>query len=206
MPIRLWGAVLDLLLVSGYVSNLEDAWEYPSLSRFLSRLAEMSPLNPHRPSWRLSLHRLREAPPQETMQRCANLEFVLDEVGSARRQRCWESGTAATPPSCSRQRTPKRGGIAHPSQRLRSTEAGGGLPVGVDRRVLGGMAREHPRRPGNARLGCEERTVDGPWDACDDPDELKRASSQDQGLPQVRLPPKRSCGTRATPTECVSRL
>jgi hypothetical protein len=29
----------DLLLVSGFVSNLEYAWECPSLARFLSRLA-----------------------------------------------------------------------------------------------------------------------------------------------------------------------
>src|SRR5262249_20406873 len=28
----------DLLLVSGYVSNLEYAWDYPSLSRFLTEL------------------------------------------------------------------------------------------------------------------------------------------------------------------------
>ena len=34
----------DLLVVSGFVSNLEYAWEYPSLSRFLSRLAESSRL------------------------------------------------------------------------------------------------------------------------------------------------------------------
>ena len=32
----------DLLVVSGFVSNLEYAWEYPSLSGFLSKLAETS--------------------------------------------------------------------------------------------------------------------------------------------------------------------
>ena len=72
----------DLLLVSGFVSNLEYAWEYPSLSRFLSRLAEMSRLIlTDRRGSGLS-DRFGEAPPQETMLR--DLEIVLDEVGSAR--------------------------------------------------------------------------------------------------------------------------
>ena len=72
----------DLLLVSGYVSNLEYAWEYPSLSRFLSGLAEMSRLIlTDRRGSGLS-DRFREAPPQETMLR--DLEIVLDEVGSAK--------------------------------------------------------------------------------------------------------------------------
>ncbi len=76
------GGSHDLLLVSGYVSNLEYAWEYPSLSRFLSRLAEMSRLIlTDRRGSGLS-DRFREAPPQETMLR--DLEIVLDEVGSAK--------------------------------------------------------------------------------------------------------------------------
>ena len=72
----------DLLLVSGFVSNLEYAWEYPSLSRFLSRLAETSRLIlTDRRGSGLS-DRFREAPTQETMLR--DLEIVLDEVGSAK--------------------------------------------------------------------------------------------------------------------------
>jgi class 3 adenylate cyclase len=72
----------DLLLVSGFVSNLEYAWEYRSLSRFLSRLAETSRLIlTDRRGSGLS-DRFREAPPQETMLR--DLEIVLDEVGSAK--------------------------------------------------------------------------------------------------------------------------
>jgi class 3 adenylate cyclase/pimeloyl-ACP methyl ester carboxylesterase len=72
----------DLFLVSGFVSNLEFAWEYPSLSRFLSRLAETSRLIlTDRRGSGLS-DRFREAPPQETMLR--DLEIVLDEVGSAK--------------------------------------------------------------------------------------------------------------------------
>ena len=72
----------DLLLVSGYVSNLEYAWEYPSLSRFLTRLSETSRLIlTDRRGSGLS-DRFREAPPQETMLR--DLEIVLDEVGSAK--------------------------------------------------------------------------------------------------------------------------
>ncbi len=72
----------DLLLVSGFVSNLQYAWEYPSLSRFLSRLAESARLIlTDRRGSGLS-DRFREAPPQETMLR--DLEIVLDEVGSAK--------------------------------------------------------------------------------------------------------------------------
>ena len=72
----------DLLVVSGFVSNLEYAWEYPSLSRFLSRLAETSRLILiDRRGSGLS-DRFREAPTQETMLR--DLEIVLDAVGSAK--------------------------------------------------------------------------------------------------------------------------
>jgi class 3 adenylate cyclase/pimeloyl-ACP methyl ester carboxylesterase len=72
----------DLLLVFGFVSNLEYAWEYPSLSRFLSRLAETSRLIlTDRRGSGLS-DRFRDAPPQETM--LQDLEIVLDEVGSAK--------------------------------------------------------------------------------------------------------------------------
>ena len=34
----------DVLLVSGYLSNLEYAWMYPSMARFLTRLAGFSRL------------------------------------------------------------------------------------------------------------------------------------------------------------------
>ncbi len=72
----------DLLLVSGFVSNLEYAWEYPSLSRFLSRLSEMSRLIlTDRRGSGLS-DRFRTAPSQETM--LSDLEIILDEVGSAK--------------------------------------------------------------------------------------------------------------------------
>jgi pimeloyl-ACP methyl ester carboxylesterase len=72
----------DLILVSGYVSNLEYAWEYPSLSRFLSRLAETSRLIlTDRRGSGLS-DRFQEAPPQEAM--LEDLEIILDEVGSAK--------------------------------------------------------------------------------------------------------------------------
>jgi class 3 adenylate cyclase/pimeloyl-ACP methyl ester carboxylesterase len=76
------GGSTDLLLVSGFVSNLEYAWEYPSLARFLSRLAEMSRLIlTDRRGSGLS-DRFRDAPTQETMLR--DLEVVLDQVGSAK--------------------------------------------------------------------------------------------------------------------------
>ena len=74
--------VRDLLVVSGFVSNLEYAWEYPSLSKFLSRLSESSRLILiDRRGSGLS-DRFREAPTQETMLR--DLEIVLDAVGSAK--------------------------------------------------------------------------------------------------------------------------
>lgn len=76
------GGATDLLLVSGFVSDLEYAWEYPSLARFLSRLAELSRLIlTDRRGSGLS-DRFREAPTQETMVR--DLEIVLDQVGSAK--------------------------------------------------------------------------------------------------------------------------
>jgi hypothetical protein len=40
--------------------------------------------------------------------------------------------------------------LAHPVHRVRGAEACRGLPVGVDGRVLGGVARQHPRRVGRA--------------------------------------------------------
>ena len=73
---------LDLVFVPGFVSNVEYAWEYPSLSGFLSKLAETSRLILiDRRGSGLS-DRFREAPPQETMLR--DLEIVLDAVGSAK--------------------------------------------------------------------------------------------------------------------------
>jgi class 3 adenylate cyclase len=72
----------DVLLVCGFVSNLEYAWEYPSLARFLSRLAEGSRLIlMDRRGSGLS-DRFREAPSEEAM--LGDVEVVLDEVGSAR--------------------------------------------------------------------------------------------------------------------------
>ena len=72
----------DLLLVSGYVSNLEYAWDYPSLSRFLTELASSSRLIlMDRRGAGLS-DRFREAPSQEVM--LSDIVAVLDEVGSAR--------------------------------------------------------------------------------------------------------------------------
>jgi len=72
----------DILLVSGFLSNLEYAWMYPSLSAFLARLSGFSRLiMMDRRGSGLS-DRFTEAPPAETM--LDDLEVVLDEVGSAR--------------------------------------------------------------------------------------------------------------------------
>src|SRR6185369_11486570 len=76
------GGAHDVLLVSGFVSNLEYAWDYLSLSRFISRLAETSRLIlMDRRGSGLS-DRFREAPSQEAL--LSDVEAVLDEVGSAR--------------------------------------------------------------------------------------------------------------------------
>jgi class 3 adenylate cyclase/pimeloyl-ACP methyl ester carboxylesterase len=72
----------DLLLVFGYVSNLEYAWEYPSLSRFLTELASSSRLIlMDRRGAGLS-DRFGTAPSQEVL--LSDIVAVLDEVGSAR--------------------------------------------------------------------------------------------------------------------------
>jgi class 3 adenylate cyclase/pimeloyl-ACP methyl ester carboxylesterase len=70
----------DLLLVSGFLSNLEYAWEYPSLARFLERLADVSRLIlTDRRGTGLS-DRFVAPPTQEAAM--GDLETVLDEVGS----------------------------------------------------------------------------------------------------------------------------
>ena len=72
----------DVLLVSGFLSNIEYAWIYPSMAAFLERLAGISRLIlMDRRGSGLS-DRFVDAPPQETMLR--DLEIVLDEVGSAK--------------------------------------------------------------------------------------------------------------------------
>jgi class 3 adenylate cyclase len=72
----------DLLLVSGFLSNLEYAWMYPSLASFLSRLATSSRLIlMDRRGSGLS-DRFTNAPPVETAMQ--DIEVVLDEVGSPR--------------------------------------------------------------------------------------------------------------------------
>src|SRR5512132_926876 len=70
----------DLLLVFGFLSNIEFAWMYPSLASFLTRLASFSRLIlMDRRGSGLS-DRFEDAPPAETMLR--DIEVVLDEVGS----------------------------------------------------------------------------------------------------------------------------
>ena len=72
----------DMLLVSGFLSNVEYAWMYPSLSAFLSRLASFTRLIlMDRRGSGLS-DRFTEAPPVETT--LQDLEAVLDQVGSPR--------------------------------------------------------------------------------------------------------------------------
>jgi class 3 adenylate cyclase len=70
----------DLLLVSGFLSNLEYAWEYPAMAKFLERLARSSRLIlTDRRGSGLS-DRFRDQPTLETM--LQDLEVVLDEAAS----------------------------------------------------------------------------------------------------------------------------
>jgi len=70
----------DILLVSGYLSNVEYAWMYPSMSAFLLRLASHGRLiMMDRRGSGLS-DRFTDAPPAETL--VQDLECVLDDVGS----------------------------------------------------------------------------------------------------------------------------
>jgi len=72
----------DVLLVSGFLSNIEYAWMYPSFARFLTRLSGFSRLiMMDRRGSGLS-DRMREQPTIETS--ISDLEAVLDEVGSPR--------------------------------------------------------------------------------------------------------------------------
>lgn len=70
----------DLLVVSGFLSNIEYAWMYPSLASFLSRLASSSRLIlMDRRGSGLS-DRFEDAPPGETA--LYDIEVILDEAGS----------------------------------------------------------------------------------------------------------------------------
>ena len=70
----------DLMLVSGFLSNIEYAWLYPSLAGFLARLASFSRLIlMDRRGSGLS-DRISAPPPIETS--LEDVEVVLDEVGS----------------------------------------------------------------------------------------------------------------------------
>ena len=72
----------DVLLVPGFVSNLEYVWDYPSLSRFVTRLAETCRLILIDPRGTGLSDRFRDAPPQETL--LGDIEAVLDEVASTK--------------------------------------------------------------------------------------------------------------------------
>ncbi len=151
----------DLLLVSGYVSNLEYAWEYPSLSRFLSRLAEMSRLILiDRRGSGLS-DRFREAPTQETMLR--DIEIVLDEVGSAKATLfgLWDGCQTSILFAAT---YPERVSSLVLFTTSATQKPAEDYPWAWDEE-LGGVVGEHPARVGHARLGREERTVDGSRDA-----------------------------------------
>src|SRR3954465_4598954 len=72
----------DILLVSGFLSNLEYAWMYPSPSAFPARVSGLSRLGMMGRRGAGLSDRFTEAPAAETM--LDDLEVVLDEVGAAR--------------------------------------------------------------------------------------------------------------------------
>lgn len=70
----------DVLLVSGFLSNIEYAWMYPSLARFLARLARFSRLIVMDRRGSGLSDRVRDIPDIETT--LQDIEVVLDEAGS----------------------------------------------------------------------------------------------------------------------------
>ena len=152
----------DLLVVSGFVSNLEYAWEYPSLSqvplparRDVStdphRSARLGPLGSFpggadagddapRPRDRAGRGGIGEGDALRDMGRLRHVHPLRGHVPRARR-------------------------VAHPLHRLGGAETHRGLSVGLERRGVGRVAREHPGRMGHAGVGRQERAVDGSRDA-----------------------------------------
>jgi class 3 adenylate cyclase/pimeloyl-ACP methyl ester carboxylesterase len=70
----------DMLVVSGFLSNIEYAWMYPSMARFLARLSGFCRLIVMDRRGSGLSDRVAEPPTIETALR--DIEIVLDEVGS----------------------------------------------------------------------------------------------------------------------------
>lgn len=70
----------DVLLVSGFLSNIEYAWMYPSLASFLTRLSRFARLIVMDRRGSGLSDRVAESPTMETSVR--DIEVVLDDVGS----------------------------------------------------------------------------------------------------------------------------
>src|SRR5207247_9025736 len=92
---------LDLVLVPGFVSHVEVAWEEPMLARFLTRLASFS---------RLIVFDKRGtgmsdpvASPPSMDERMDDIGAVMDAVGCAR-ARCWASRRGERSAGCSEPR------------------------------------------------------------------------------------------------------
>ena len=149
--------------VFGFLSNIEFAWMYPSLASFLTRLASFSRLIlMDRRGSGLS-DRFEDAPPAETMLR--DLEVVLDEVGSPKTTLFGLWDGRCDPRSSSRRRIPERVSSLVLFTVSAAQKPADDYPWAWDESVLGGVAREHPTRMGNPRVGREERTLDGTVDA-----------------------------------------
>ena len=73
---------LDLLIVPGFVSHLEQAWEDPAYSRFLQRLASFSRLIQFDKRGTGLSDRIAEIPTLE--QRMDDVRAVMDATGSKR--------------------------------------------------------------------------------------------------------------------------
>jgi pimeloyl-ACP methyl ester carboxylesterase len=79
-------AALDLVLVPGWVSNVEASWEEPSCARFLRRLASFSRLVLFDKRGTGLSDRIAELPTLE--QRIDDVRAVTDAVGSGRAALC----------------------------------------------------------------------------------------------------------------------
>ena len=75
---------IDVAFLSGFVSNLDLAWEYPPYARLLRRLASFSRLilTDRRGTGLSDRFSPRDLPPLEVLQ--DDLRVVLDEIGAER--------------------------------------------------------------------------------------------------------------------------
>jgi pimeloyl-ACP methyl ester carboxylesterase len=124
-------APTDMIVVIGYLSNLEYAWEIPSMAAFLGRLARSRRLilMDRRGSGLSDPFPVGEAPPLETLM--DDIRVVLDAAGSARTAffGIWDGCMLATLFAAT---YPRAGHVPHPFSFGPRRVDRGGLPVELE--------------------------------------------------------------------------